>query len=108
VSWTDDRFNRLIEYQVLRGEKPALLVVTPDLLLGGRVRAEIIRRFGVDPKEGARPLGAFRGAGSEEQALAAARQDLVRRLNERVRVPVILFDPKVPIVWQYRKPAKPR
>jgi hypothetical protein len=108
VSWTDDRFNRLIEYQVLRGEKPALLVVTPDLLLGGRVRAEIIRRFGVDPKEGARPLAAFRGAGSEENALAAARQDLVRRLNERVRVPVILFDPKVPIVWQYRKPENPR
>lgn len=108
VSWTDDRYNRLLEYQVLRKEKPALLVVTPDVLLGGRVRGEIIRRFGVDPRDAMRPIATFRGAGSEQDALAAARQDLIRRLNERVRVPVILFDPKVPIVWQYRKPWESR
>ena len=41
----------------------------------------------------------------EEAAIIdESRQRLVRSLNERVRVPVILFDPTVPIVWQMKKP----
>jgi hypothetical protein len=103
VSWTDDGFHRLRQYQILRGEKPALLVVTPDLLLGGRIREEIIRRFGADPREGFRPLGA---SARDSAALATARRDLLRRLNDRIRVPVILFDPMVPIVWQFPKPGE--
>jgi transmembrane protein TMEM260 (protein O-mannosyltransferase) len=108
VSWNDDRFNRLLEYQILRGEKPALLIVNPDVLLSGKIRREVLRRFGADPREGFRPSPYRSGTETESEYIAAARQDLVRRLNERVRVPVILFDPSVPIVWQYRKPWEPR
>ncbi|HEY3215287.1 MAG TPA: DUF2723 domain-containing protein [Candidatus Eisenbacteria bacterium] len=108
VSWTDDRFDRLVEYQLLRGEKPALLIVTPDLLFAPAMRRTIRERFGVDPVEGFRPPRLpYRAPEEERKIIGESRQRLVRALNERVRVPVILFDPTVPIVWQMRKPWEP-
>jgi hypothetical protein len=108
VSWADDRVARLREYQVLRGEKPALWVITPDLLFADSVRRAMRRRFGVDPAVGFRPPRAVPRTPQEREALAADRQRLLRSLNERIRIPVILFDPTVPIVWQMRKPWEPR
>ena len=109
VSWTDDRFMRLVEYQVLRGEKPALVVFTPDMLYATAMRRRIRARFGVDPLEGfvESPQLPARAPAQEKAIIAESRQRLVRHLNERVRVPVILFDPTVPIVWQMNKPWDP-
>jgi hypothetical protein len=106
VSWTDDRFNRLREYQLLRGEKPALLVVTPDLMFASGMRRTIRQRFGVDPLEGVPPPRLVPGAPrQEDQAIIDRyRHRLLWGLNERIRPPVILFDPAVPIVWQIKKP----
>jgi hypothetical protein len=106
VSWTDDRFSRLVEYQVLRGEKPALLVVTPDMLFAPAMRRAVRTRFGVDPVEGfRRPRLTTRVTRADEKAIIdESRQRLIRSLNQRIRVPVILFDPSVPIVWQLDKP----
>jgi len=107
VSWADDRYHRLIEYQVLRGEKPALLIVTPDMFFAGRVRREIRERFGADPLEGFRPPRLTPGAPGERAMIERHRMDLVRGLNARVRVPVILFDPGKGLVFQLRKPWEP-
>jgi hypothetical protein len=110
VSWADDRFNHLREYQVLRGEKPALLVVTPDLLFTNSMRRTIRQRFGVDPVEGFRRprLSPGRHRPEDDAIIDRSRQRLVRDLNDRIRPPVILFDPKVPIVFQLRKPWESR
>ncbi len=104
VSWADDRFHRLIEYQILRGEKPNLLVVTPDLFFANSVRRTVRERFGADPLEGFRPPRLTPGAPDEQAVIEAHRLRLVQDLNARVRVPVILFDPAKPIVFQLRKP----
>lgn len=107
VSWADDRYHRLIEYQVLRGEKPALMIVTPDMFFAERVRREVRERFGADPLEGFRPPRVTPGARDEREVIDAHRLRLVQDLNARVRVPVILFDPAKPIVFQLRKPWEP-
>jgi hypothetical protein len=111
VSWTDDRFNRLLEYQVLRGEKPALFIVTPDMLAADIMRHRIRARFGADPMEGFEAVGMTApvspGTEEEKRAMNEARRRLLRGLSDRIRVPVILFDPSVPIVWQFRKPWEP-
>jgi hypothetical protein len=107
VSWTDDRFLRLREYQILRGEKPALLVVTPDVLFANSVRAEIRDRFGADPLLGFESPHLTRGAPSQERIIGHMRRRLLDDLNARIRAPVILFDPSKPIVFQLRKPWDP-
>ena len=109
VSWTDDRFHHLVEYQLLGGEKPALFIITPDLLLAAPVRRRVRERFGADPLASFQPVRGVR-AGTPEEAAAidSARWRLLQGLSDRIRVPVILFDPKVPIVWQFRKPWEPQ
>ena len=110
VSWTDDRFSRLVEYQRLRGEKPALVVVTPDLLFAPRIRQAFAQRFGVDPIEGFQPprLSSRLSLAEQKSIIDDSRQRLVQSLNERLRVPVIVFDPSVPTVWQLDKPGEKR
>jgi len=104
VFWPDDRFVHLQEYQILRGEKPALWIATPEMLLEGRTREAFRARFGIDPLEGF-PIPQVRPGAPEAQAVidrTLAR--LVGSVNDRTRVPVILFDPSVPVVRQLRKP----
>lgn len=104
VSWADDRYHRLREYQILRGEKPALLVVTPDMFFANSMRRTIRERFGADPLAGFTPPRLTPGAPDEREVIARHRMALVESLNVHVRVPVILFDPARPIVFQLRKP----
>jgi hypothetical protein len=107
VSWTDDCFYKLREYQLLRGEKPALLVVMPDLLFTESMRRTVRLRFGADPVAGLHFPSAAARPQDEEAFLKAKRLRLMSHVNERVRVPVILFDPAAQIVWQMRKPWEP-
>lgn len=107
VSWADDRYHRLIGYQILLGEKPALMIVTPDLFFANPVRRAIQERFGADPLEGFRPPRVVPGAPDEAEVIERHRMALLHGLNARARVPVILFDPARPIVFQLRKPWEP-
>jgi hypothetical protein len=72
------------------------------------MRRTVRERFGVDPVEGFEPprLGPRPGPGDQE-AIRQARLRLLWSLNDRIRPPVILFDPSVPIVWQIKKPWEP-
>lgn len=107
VLWPDDRFVHLVEYQVLRGEKPALWIATPDMLLEDRTREELRARFGADPLEGIRIPQVRPGSPDEAEIIRRALASIVRNLNARTRVPVIMFDPGVPVVRQLRKPWEP-
>jgi hypothetical protein len=107
VFWPDDRFIHLVEYQILRGEKRALWIATPDMLLEDRTRAQFRVRFGSDPLEGVRIPRVQPGSAEEDEIIARALGSIVRNLNARTRVPVILFDPSVPVVHQLRKPWEP-
>jgi hypothetical protein len=107
VFWHDDRYIRLRAYQILDGEKPALTVLTPDLLLEHRTRNEFRRRFGIDPLEGARLPRVRPGSPEEATVIRESLRRLVAHVNARTRVPVIVFDPTIPIVTQLRKPWEP-
>jgi hypothetical protein len=107
VSWDDDRYYRLVEYQLLRGEKPALMVLAPDLLYEGSTNQAIRQRLGADPMQGwVEPQIRLDSPGAKGKRGRYHRR-LVEHLNARVRVPVIIFDPSRPIVWQLRKPWEP-
>ncbi len=107
VLWPDDRFIHLVEYQILRGEKPALWIATPDMLLEAATRAELRGRFGTDPLEGVRVPTVRPGLPDEAATIQRSLAAIVRNLNARTRVPVIWFDPGVPEVRQLRKPWEP-
>ena len=104
VFWPDDRYIHLREYQVLLGEKPAVTVLCPDLLLEDRTRAELERRFGVDPIAGHPVPRIAPGSPDADRQIRQYFKEVIRSFNERVRIPVIVFDPSVPIVQQQKKP----
>jgi hypothetical protein len=104
VFWPDDRYLRLREYQILGGEKPVVLVLNPHLLVEERTRAGLRQRFGVDPLDDHPVPAIVPGSPDEEQRIQHYFKQVIRDLNARIRTPVIIFDPSVPIVQQLRKP----
>jgi hypothetical protein len=106
VFYPDDRFYHLREYQLLGGEKPSVLVLCPELLLADATRAELLRRYGVDPLAGYPFPTTVPGDPNGERVRVASLRAVMHVLNDRVRVPVIVFDPSVPIVQEMRKQAR--
>lgn len=104
VFWPDDRYMRLIEYQVLRHEKPALTVLDPEVLADDAPRARFIARFGVDPLEGLVVPRIAPGSPGEAAAIRGVLRQMIRRINARTPVPVILFDLTKPEVRLLSKP----
>ena len=107
VLWPDDRFIRLQEYQILHGEKPALLVLTPDMFVEDHTREQILTRFGADPLAGMTIPTLVPGSADEETLRRRFLDQVVQNVNRRVRNPVIMFDPTVPVVRRLRKPWEP-
>jgi hypothetical protein len=104
VFWRDDRVLRLREYQILGGEKTALYVETPDVLIDDRTRLAFYRRFGFDPLQGLTVPVILPSTPNANEISARFVRSLIQNVNERTRVPVIQFDPGVPIVRQLYKP----
>lgn len=105
VLWADDRYERLIEYQILRHEKPDLIIIDPELLADDYPRARFISRFGVDPLEGLVIPAVERGSHGEQEAIRRVVYQMVRGINARTRVPVILIDLAKPEVRLLDKPG---
>ena len=103
VVYPADQHRRLVEYQVLRGEKRAAYVTNLERLLEPATRAEIDRRFGVDPMAGERIPEIPEDPGAAARVKQEFLIRLVRDLNARVRAPVVVFDPTVPMVQELRK-----
>lgn len=104
VFWPDDRYLRLREYQILKGERPALWVLAPDMLLDDRTRLALRQRFGVDPLEGNTVPQLQPGDPDEGLIIGRYYNGLVESFNRRIQTPVIMFDPSVPVVRQMWKP----
>ncbi|MGE5178088.1 MAG: protein O-mannosyl-transferase family [Bacteroidota bacterium] len=94
--WHADQVTRLLEYQILNGERRAVWVASPDWLLDAPVRAEMRRRFGVDPLEGMTvPYTPF-GAPWGESVRARFFRSVLSRIAARTALPVYEFDPMAP------------
>jgi hypothetical protein len=108
VFWTDDMHTKLLEYQLLRGEKPGVTVVHSLTLFADPVRRSFIRRHGFDPVEGIQPSSGPRNTPAAEEARV---REVVERTETRVNgltaLPVIHFDPNPahPTVRLLRKPG---
>jgi hypothetical protein len=92
VLWYSDMHVRLVEYQLLRGEKRDITVMNPVLLLQEHPRRLFIERFGVDPV----PETWTTEANDFEERMAHA-------INAGSHLPVILFDPMKESVRLLRK-----
>jgi hypothetical protein len=93
VFWSNDMHHKLLEYQLLDGEKPGLDVLDARNLAAPRVREAFVRRYGFDPI----------GPGDVAVITEDAAGVIEERVNTLARVPVIHFDPRVPTVRLLRR-----
>lgn len=107
VLWADDMSSRLRGYQVLRGEKPHVVIVNPRLVTHPVARARFRQDYGFDPAAGiaAADLPARVGAVGDSLGLRVARE-VGRIINVGTDLPVVLFDPSVPSVRLLKKPGQ--
>jgi hypothetical protein len=92
VVWGSDMHTRLVEYQLLRGEKPGIRVIDPGLLAQSYPRSRFIAEYGIDPVPGAGPgAGVLTAVGIDEVERFTA--EMAHHLNQRSPLPVIVFDP---------------
>jgi len=103
VIWPTDQCVRLIERQVLQGERPGHYVMNPDLLVELSVRREMLRRFGVDPMEGLDVPYLTPKMPDARRIHDEFMMRVLHGINDRTPVPVVLFDPSVPMVREMPK-----
>lgn len=106
VLWPNDMFARLLEYQILAGEKPAISVWNPLLLAREHPRRRFRERHGFDPTVRVLPVmhDAHRTCSEASSAEEFARC-VSENINERSPLPVVLFDPERRSVRLLRKPG---
>ncbi|HEY6866376.1 MAG TPA: hypothetical protein VI792_03910, partial [Candidatus Eisenbacteria bacterium] len=104
VFWPDDRCIRLVEYQTLRHEKPRLVIMDPEILGDDYPRARFIARFGVDPLADLVVPNIAPGTPEEMAAIRGVLVQMVRNINARTRIPVVVFDLTKPEVRLLKKP----
>jgi hypothetical protein len=94
VFWTDDLHTKLLEYQLLRGEKPGVTVVHGLTLDTAPVREAFARRHGFDPLAGVEiPSGTGATPAEETARIREWIERIENHVNERTPLPVIHFDP---------------
>lgn len=103
VFWPDDRYLRLREYQLLRGEKPSLDIQNPEVLLNDLVRRRFMARHGVDPLRGLALPTLTPGAAGNDAAITRFLVRVIRNVAAQSPLPVILFDPSGPSVREVAK-----
>jgi hypothetical protein len=89
VLWANDMSTRLVEYQLLRGEKPNIEVVNPLLLLQEYPRSRFTANHGFDPLAGIAIAPSPSQPGAELHDYVA---QVSQRLNEQSPLPVIVFN----------------
>ena len=94
VLWDDDMSERLVQYQVLDGEHPGLVVVHPRLLMDEGTRGRFARQHGFDPLGGAAPPSD--ATADLPETIAAFANTVGDGINRGSRDSVILFLPREP------------
>ncbi len=100
VIWGDDMVHRLREYQLLRGEKPRVIVLNPAQLTYPGPHAAFLARHGFDPLAELPPLP----PPVDESSTRALFDAIATRINTASPLPVVVFDPAGPSVRLLRKP----
>ena len=94
VFWADDMYARLVQYQMLDGERPDLWVGHPFTLTTQGRREMFQRQFGFDPLAGLD----LRVPPADSPLRPAANENLVEAIeanvNRQTPLPVVVFDPK--------------
>lgn len=93
VVFDDDMSYRLVQYQQLDHDKPALLVVRPRLLMDDGARALFARRHGIDPLGGGEPA---RDADASPERITQFAVTVADGINRASPDTVIVFLPEVP------------
>lgn len=108
VLWPRDMHQRLVEYQLVRGEKPGLEVWNPWLLMHPAARRRFVARHGFDPLAGLSPgrEALLAPAGESAEADRFVR-GVARNIHERSPLPVILFEPEIPRVTRLAPASSP-
>uniref|UniRef100_A0A832I566 DUF2723 domain-containing protein n=1 Tax=Eiseniibacteriota bacterium TaxID=2212470 RepID=A0A832I566_UNCEI len=96
VLWPHDLSHRLREYQLLRGERPALEIVNPWTFTHPAARRRFAERHGFDPLP-AVGLAAedLRASGPLTPGARRFFEATARRINQRSELPVVVFEPEV-------------
>jgi hypothetical protein len=95
VFWSTDLYYKLLEYQLLRGEKPGVVVAHPRGLYFPGGRARFIARTGIDPLDDPEVM-AYTGlrAYSADSLVRGSIDAVENSVNRRTHLPVIRFDPE--------------
>ncbi len=105
VFWPRDLHQRLIEYQVLRGEKPGLEIWNPRMLTHPEAKRRFFARHGLDPVGDLRLRAEDVRGGASAPGGRAFVIAVAERVNERTALPVVLFEPEIPAVTVLPKRA---
>ncbi len=103
VIFDDDIHWRLVQYQQLDGERRALVVVEPRVLMDAGARALFQHRHGVDPLGGAAPPDD--AVADRPEQIARFADAVARALGESGPDSVVLFRPEVPEIALLPRPA---
>jgi len=103
VLWDDDQSYRLVQYQCLEHEKPALVVVRPRLLMDAGARQVFARRHGFDPLGGASPPSD--GEADSPGRIEGFARQIADGINRSSPDSVILFLPREPSLRLLTKSA---
>lgn len=106
VFWNDDMYPRLLNYRLLKHEKPGVDVWHGLLLYSRPVRARFEERYGFDPTAGIRfRPRALDTAAAIDSARREGLDSVEARVNALTSLPVIHFDPGVPEARVLPKPG---
>jgi hypothetical protein len=102
VFWADDAYQRFLEYQWLRGERPGLEVINPLALTRDVPRRRFILRHGIDPFEGVPPPRP-----NDPYDASRFLDTLYKSLNRRMDQPIFVVQPDGRTIWGMVKPGAP-
>jgi hypothetical protein len=108
VFWSNDMYYKLIERQMLGGQKPGLEVTHGLLLLVQPARGRFVARHGFDPGEGMDVISLIaRSHGADADTIPRVIERVEQCVNRNSPLPVIHFDPASSTVRLLRKPDAP-
>lgn len=105
VFWADDMYARLVQYQMLEGERPDLWVGHPITLTSPGGREKFQTSYGFDPLAGVDLRVPPPGSPLRQAAVTKILEEIEAGVNRQTPLPVVVFDPQKLSVRLLRKDA---
>ena len=108
VFWSNDMYAKLLQYQLLEGQKTGLTVAHGSMIYTPKARMEFLRRYGFDPVAGITLTPRPRLTPAGRDSMRKETEDsAIARVNALTRLPVFRFDAN-PLKPSLRLLLKPR